>query len=69
MRRSVCEHPNAVWLAKLFGGHDVASREEARQVFLSCENDPRAHCFAGLLGGMPDEFSRVADLGDAFAQA
>jgi hypothetical protein len=32
---SVCEHPNAVWLANLFGGRDVASLEDARQVFLA----------------------------------
>jgi hypothetical protein len=34
---SVCEHPNAVWLTKMVGGRDVASREETRQVFLGCE--------------------------------
>jgi hypothetical protein len=61
--------PNAVWLTKLFAGHDVASREEARQVFLGCENDPKAFCFAGLLGSDFDEVGRAADLGDALAQA
>jgi hypothetical protein len=66
---SVCEHPNAIWLTKLFGGRDVTSREEARQVFLGCENDPRALCFSCLLGGTSDEVLRAADLGDAFAQA
>jgi TPR repeat protein len=68
---SLCEHPNAVWLTKLFlgCGCDVGSREEARQVFLGCESDPRALCFAGLLGGLNDEIRRAADLGDAFAQA
>jgi hypothetical protein len=48
---SVCDHPNAVWLTKLVGGHDVDSQEEARQVFLVYENDSRALCFAGFLGG------------------
>jgi hypothetical protein len=66
---SVCEHPNAFWLAKLFGGRDVASLEEARQVFLGCENDARALCFAGWLVRDYDEVRRAADLGDAFAQA
>jgi hypothetical protein len=67
---SVCEHPNAVWLTKMFSGHDVASLAEARQVFLGCGNDPRAICFAGVLGGgIVDEIRRAADLGDAFAQA
>jgi hypothetical protein len=47
---SVCEHPNAVWLTNLFGDRDVASPGEAREVFLDCENDPRALCFAGFLG-------------------
>jgi hypothetical protein len=65
---SVCEHPNAVWLAKLFAGRDMASCEEARQVFLGCENDPRALCFAGVIGKVEDEIRRAADLGDAFAQ-
>jgi hypothetical protein len=45
---SVCEHPNAVWLTKLFGRRDIASHEEARQVLLGCGNDPRALCFASV---------------------
>jgi TPR repeat protein len=66
---SVCEHPNAVWLTKLFAGYNVASREEARRVFLGCENDGRALCFAGVLGRRVDEVHRAADFGDAFAEA
>jgi hypothetical protein len=66
---SVCEDPNAIWLTKLFAGRDVASREEARQVFLGCENDPRALSLAGFLGRDEEEIRRAADLGDAFAQA
>jgi hypothetical protein len=66
---SVCEHPNAVWLTKLFARRDIAFCEEARQVFLGCENDPRALCFAGWFGGPSEEVRRAADLGDAFAQA
>jgi TPR repeat protein len=68
-RASVCEHPNAVWLTKLFAACDVDSREGARQVFLGFENDPRALCFAAVLGGDDDEIRRDAELGDAFAQA
>jgi hypothetical protein len=64
-----CEHPNAVWLTKHFAGRDVDFCEEARQVFLACENDTRALCFAGVLGGTFDEVLRAADLGNAFAQA
>jgi hypothetical protein len=66
---AVCEHPNAVWLANLFGGRDVGSCEEARQVFLCCKNDAKALCFAALLGGPDDEIGRAADFGDAFAQS
>jgi hypothetical protein len=66
---SVCEHPNTVWLTNLFGGRALASREEAKQVFLGCEKDPRALCFAALLGGLFYKVYRASDLGDAFAQA
>jgi TPR repeat protein len=66
---AVCGHPNAVWLTKLFAGRDVGSPEEARHVFLGCEGDPRAVCFAALLAGSNDGIRRAADLGDALAQA
>jgi hypothetical protein len=66
---SVCEHPNAVWLANLFGGRDINKKEEARQVFLENGNEPRALCFAGVVVSDFDEIRRAADLGDAFAQA
>jgi TPR repeat protein len=50
---SMCNHPNAVWLTKLFAGRDVASREEGRQVFLACENGRELFgllvCLEGLL--------------------
>jgi hypothetical protein len=69
MLASVCEHPNAIWLIKLLGGRDFASRDEATQVLLGCENDARALCFAAVLGGTFDENLGAADLGDAFAQA
>jgi hypothetical protein len=60
---------NAVWLTKLFGGRNVASREEARHVLLGCENDWRPLCFAGVLVRDFREVLRAAALGDAFAQA
>jgi hypothetical protein len=66
---SVCGHPNAVWLTKLFAGRDVASCEEAREVFLGCESDPRALCFAAVVDGRVDEVHRAAELGNSFAQA
>jgi hypothetical protein len=65
----VCEHANAVWLTKLFSGRNVNTKEEARQVFLGCENDPTAVCFAGTLARSFDEVHRAGDAGDAFAQA
>jgi hypothetical protein len=66
---SVCEHPNAIWLIKLLGGRDVASRDEATQILLGCENDPRALSFAGVLLKDFEEIRQAAELGDAFAQA
>jgi hypothetical protein len=66
---AACEHPDAVWLTKLFGGRDVNTKEEAIQAFLCCENDLRALCFAAFLGGIAVEIRRSADLGDAVAQA
>jgi hypothetical protein len=65
---SISEHPDAVWLTEVFGGRDVATAEEARQVFLGCESDPRALCFAGLFGDLVDEVRRAAILGDAVAK-
>jgi hypothetical protein len=76
----VCEHPDALWLTKLFAGRDVPSREEAKQVFLGDENDPRARCFGGVLDAGPSESANVrslgkqrvfeaAEMGNAFAQA
>jgi hypothetical protein len=67
---SVCEHPNGIWLTQLFAGRSVKFWEEARDVFLGCcENDPRAICFSGLIGGSIHELCQAADLGDALAQA
>jgi hypothetical protein len=67
---SVCEHPDSSWLTNLFAGRVVFTDEDARQVFLGCENDdPRALCFAGALISNFDEIRRAAELGDAFAQA
>ena len=41
-----CKHPDAVWLTSIFEGKDVSTEEGARIVFLCCENDARALCFA-----------------------
>jgi hypothetical protein len=65
---TVCDHPGAVWLTRMFAGRDVKNSGEARQVCLGCENDARAVSFAALLGGMVDEIRRVADQGDVDAQ-
>jgi TPR repeat protein len=66
---AVCNHPDAVWLTKLFAGSDVNTPEQARQVFLDCENDARALCFAALLLWDEEKVRRAADLGDSLAQA
>jgi hypothetical protein len=65
----VCELPNAVWLINMFVGRNIYSSKQARDVFLSCENDARALCFAALLGDDDVEVRQAADLGDALAQA
>jgi TPR repeat protein len=67
---AACQHPNAVWLTKLFAGHDVRTPEEARQMFLGCEDDPRALCFAAVNSGVGEAMLRRAAARDcAYAQA
>jgi hypothetical protein len=69
-RAAVYNHPVSVWMTKWFAERDVKTREEARQVFLEYENDPRALCFAAILvWPNNDELRRAADLGDGYAQA
>jgi hypothetical protein len=66
---AVCQHPDAVWLTKLFVGRDVTTPEEARQVFLGCEGDPRALCFAAVIGVVDEAMLRqAAKKGHAYAQ-
>ncbi len=45
-----CKHPDAEWLTSIFEGKDVSTKEDARKVFLSFENDARALCFAWWMG-------------------
>jgi hypothetical protein len=66
---SVCVHPNAVWLTQLFAGRGATSHEDAKQIFLGCDNDVRAGCLAGVLSWDAHQIRRAAALGDAFAQA
>lgn len=70
---AVCTYPDARWLAEVFAGKDVTTKEQARKAFLEQgENDARALCFAALLGeSFFDEprMRRSAELGFAFAQA
>jgi hypothetical protein len=66
---AVCKHPDAVWLTKVCYRRDVSTPKMARQVFLECESDPRALCFAAVLVWNYDEIRRAANLGDAYAQA
>ncbi len=46
-----CKHPDADWLKSIFEGKEVSAKEGAREVFLNCENNARALCFARLLSG------------------
>ncbi len=67
---AVCEHSEAVWLTNLFNGRVCTTAQEAEQVFLE-SNDPRADCFAAMLGH-PLNLSLLrgsAQLGCAFAQS
>jgi hypothetical protein len=68
-RAACCDHPDAVWLTKLFAGRDVRTRAEARKVFLACENDARAICFSSSLFWNARDVRRAADLGYAYAQS
>ncbi len=60
---SVCEHPHAVWLTKLFAGRDVATLAEARQIFLEWKDNPEALCFAALFIWSESKILQAANLG------
>ncbi len=66
-----CKHPDAEWLTSIVEGKDVSTKERAREVFLSFENDARALCFAWhLTDDRGNDFSllrRSSELGNAFA--
>ncbi len=66
-----CKHPDAVWLTSVFEGKDVSTKEDARKVFLSFENDARALCYAWYLtSNRGNDFTlirRAAAMGNAFA--
>ncbi len=51
-----CKHPDAVWLSSVC--KDVSSIDQAREVFLSHQDDARALCFAWWL---TDKHDREAD--------
>ena len=66
-----CKHPDAVWLASIFEGKDVSTKEEAKEVFLLHQDDARALCFAWCLSDERETdrslLCRSVDLGYAFA--
>ncbi len=66
-----CKHPDAVWLTSLFEGKDVSTKEQAKKVFLSFENDARALCFAWCLTDDRQYdlmlLRRASGMGNAFA--
>jgi hypothetical protein len=69
---STCQHPDAMWLSKVFAGKDVTTKEEARDVFLAHgDDDARALCFSALLSLSWDHarLRRAAEMDFAFAQA
>ncbi len=68
-----CKHPDANWITSIFEGKDVSTKEEARKVFLCCDNDDRALCFAWNLADEDDReddlslLRRAVEMGNAFA--
>ena len=66
-----CKHFDAEWLTSIFEGKDVSTKEGARKVFLCCENDARALCFAFWLADDREEdlplLRRASEMGNAFA--
>ncbi len=66
-----CKHPDAVWLASLFEGKDVSTKEGVRNVCLFHSNDARALCFAWWFTGFFDRdlplLRCAAESGNAFA--
>ena len=66
-----CKHPDAVWFTSIFEGKDVSTKEDARKVFLSSQDDARALCFAWCLtdrsGRNVALLRRAAEMGNAFA--
>jgi hypothetical protein len=67
---AVCEHPDAVWLTKLFAGRDVKTLDQTKQVFFeNKENSVTAECFYAMLGYHLDNMQGAAKKGSALAQA
>ncbi len=66
-----CKHPDAEWLTSIFDEKDVSTKEDVKEVFLCCENDARALCFAWYLrDGRWNDLSllrRSSEMGNAFA--
>ena len=66
-----CKHPDAVWLALIFEGKDVSTKENARDVFLLHQTDARALCFAWCMmndrGNDLTLLRRSSEMGNAVA--
>ena len=66
-----CNHPDAVWLSSVC--QDVSTTEQAREIFLSIHDDPRALCFAWHMSkDRVHDFSlllRATEMKNAFAAA
>jgi hypothetical protein len=71
-----CEHPNAVWLTRLFEGRDVKTPKKARKVFLEEEKKENQNLGLRLALAsvvewpwLDDVLMRAAKLGDAYAES
>ena len=66
-----CKHPDAEWLASIFEGKDVSTKETTREVLLLHQDDARALCFAWFMTN--DHWNdlsllrRSSEMGYAFA--
>ena len=66
-----CKHPDAVWLTSIFEGKEVSTKEDARKVLLSHQDDARALCFAWCLSDDYEEdislLRRASEMRNAYA--
>ncbi len=68
---STSQHPNCVWLCKLFADHPDEQTPESAKIVLKSSSDVRAKVLAAIVHGVwdLDKIKEAAVQGDAFAQS